>query len=54
MNTYYLLRLRIGVPKTCKGLTISGPKQLSKNLPVLVIDMYVISNPHQNLFFLYQ
>ena len=31
MNTiYYLLRLRIGIPKACKGLTISGPKQLSK------------------------
>ena len=53
MNTiYYLLRLRIGIPKACKGLTILGPKQLSKNLLGLVTE-YLTSNPHQNIFFLY-
>ena len=29
---YILLRLRIGTPKACMGLTISGPKQLSKKI----------------------
>ena len=26
----YILRLRMGIPNACKGLAISGPKQLFK------------------------